>query len=105
MDKSHRPKSHTTLCELWMKLKRNKGYKRHIVSLYRVLKRIGFYNQVLIIETSKYKSKKYNTPKQLDKKWQMDVKYVPNECKNITNISQKKFKQTMVLNLLIIKKK
>ena len=64
-----------------MKLKRKKGYNRHIVSLYRVLKRIGFYNQVLISGTSKYKPKKYNTPKQLGKKWQIDVKYVPNECK------------------------
>ena len=53
---------HITLCELWIKLKRNKGYKRHIVSLYRVLKRIGFYNQVLISGTSKYTPKKYNTP-------------------------------------------
>ncbi len=82
MDKSHRPISrhpnahtdeeikwikdlirrnpHITLCELWIKLKRNKGYKRHIVSLYRVLKRIGLYNQPLISGTSKY---------------------VPNECK------------------------
>ena len=60
MDKSHRPTSrhpnahtdeeikwikdlirrnpHITLCELWIKLKINKGYNRHIVSLYRVLK-------------------------------------------------------------------
>ena len=82
MDKSHRPTSrhpnahtdeeikwikdlirrnpHITLCELWIKLKINKGYNRHIVSLYRVLKRIGFYNQPLISGTSKY---------------------VPNECK------------------------
>lgn len=101
--KSHRPKSkhhnthtdleiksikdlirrnpHITLCKLLIKLKRNKGYKRHIVSLYKLLKRIGFYNQVLISETSNYKSKKYNTPKELGKKWQIDVKYVPNECK------------------------
>lgn len=72
---------HITLCELWIKLKRNKGYKRHIVSLYRILKRIGYYDQVLISGTSKYKPKKYDTPKQLGKKWQIDVKYVPNECK------------------------
>ena len=103
MDKSYRPNSrhpnahtdeeikwikdlirrnpHITLCELWIKLKRNKGYKRHIVSLYRVLKRIGFYNQPLISGTSKYVSQKYDTPKTIGKKWQIDVKYVPNECK------------------------
>ena len=82
MDKSHRPISrhpnaytdeeikwvkdlirrnhHITLCELWIKLKINKGHNRHIVSLYRVLKRIWFYNQPLTSGTSKY---------------------VPNECK------------------------
>ena len=103
MDGSHRPKSkhpnahtdeevkwikafikrnpHITLCELWIKLKRNKGYTRHIVSLYRLLRRIGFYNQVLISGTSKKQIKHYETPKQLGIKWQIDVKYVPNECK------------------------
>ena len=103
MDGSHRPKSkhpnahtdeevkwikafikrnpHITLCELWIKLKRNKGYSRHIVSLYRLLRRIGFYNQVLISGTSKKQIKHYETPKQLEIKWQIDVKYVPNECK------------------------
>ena len=103
MNGSHRPKSkhpnaHTdeevkwikalikrnpyiTLCELWIKLKRNKGYTRHIVSLYRLLRRIGFYNQVLISGTSKKQIKHYETPKQLGIKWKIDVKYVPNECK------------------------
>lgn len=103
MDGSHRPKSkhpnahtdeevkwikalikrnpHITLCELWIKLKRNKGYTRHIVSLYRLLRRIRFYNQVLISGTSKNQIKHYETPKQLGIKWQIDVKYVPNECK------------------------
>ena len=103
MDKSHRPISrhpnahtdeeikwikdlirinpHITLCELWIKLKINKGYNRHIVSLYRELKRIWFYNQPLISGTSKYVSQKYDTPKKIGKKWQIDVKYVPNECK------------------------
>lgn len=103
MDKSHRPHSphpnahtekeikwikdyirrnpHITLCELWIKLKINKGYKRHIVSLYRVLRKLGYYNQILISGTSKPKPKHYDTPKELGVKWQIDVKYVPNECK------------------------
>ena len=103
MDKSHKPLSrhpnahtdeeikwikdlirrnpHITLCELWIKLRNNKGYKRHIVSLYRLLVRIGFYNQILISGTSKYTPKHYETPTKLGKKWQIDVKYVPNECK------------------------
>ena len=72
---------HITLCELWYKLKLNKGYTRHPVSLYRVLKRIGYYNKINIKATSKYVPKKYNTPKEIGKKWQIDVKFVPKECK------------------------
>ena len=106
IDKSHKPKSrhpeaHTnqeirwirnyvrrnpriTLCELWIKLKREKGYKRTITALYRVMKRLNikFYKGMNIKNTSKKKhNKKYNTPKNMGEKGQMDVKYVPNECK------------------------
>ena len=105
-DKSHKPKtrhpkSHTnqeikwirnyvkrspkiTLCELWAKLKREKGYTRKITSLYRVMKRLNikFYKGMNIKNTSKKKhNKKYETPKNKGEKWQIDVKYVPNECK------------------------
>ena len=76
-DKSHKPKSrhpnaHTnqeirwirnyvrrnpriTLCELWMKLKREKGYKRTITALYRVMRRLNikFYKGMNIKNTSK----------------------------------------------------
>ena len=106
IDKSHKPKarhpkSHTnqeirwirnyvrrnpriTLCELWIKLKREKGYKRTITALYRVMKRLNikFYKGMNIKNTSKKKhNKKYNTPEKIGEKGQMDVKYVPNECK------------------------
>ena len=105
-DKSHRPKtrhpkSHTnqeikwirnyvrrnpriTLCELWAKLKREKGYTRKITSLYRVMRRLNikFYKGMNIKNTSKKKhNKKYETPKNIGEKWQIDAKYVPNECK------------------------
>jgi len=114
-DKSHRPLSphpnshtelelnwinnyirrnpHITLCELWYKLKLNKGYTRHPVSLYRVLKRIGYYNKINIKNTSKYKPKKYDTPKELGKKWQIDVKFVPKECKSENLPFDKKYYQ------------
>ena len=72
---------HITLCELWIKLKRKKGYSRHIVTLYRYLRKTVFYNQVLIRGTSKRQSKKYDTPKKIGVKWQIDVKFVPSECK------------------------
>ena len=70
-----------TLCELWYKLKLNKGYSRHPGSLYRFLKKMGFYQQINIKNTSKYTPKKYDTPKNIGEKWQIDVKFVPKECK------------------------
>lgn len=70
-----------TLCELWYKLKINKGYTRHPSSLYRFLKKLGFYNKLNISNTSKYIPKKYDTPKNIGEKWQIDVKFVPKECK------------------------
>ena len=72
---------HLTVCELWYKLKINKGYTRHPASLYRFLRTIGYYNQLNINHTSKHKNKHYDTPKDIGIKWQIDVKFVPNECK------------------------
>ena len=99
--KTRHPKSHTnqeirwirnyvrrnpriTLCELWAKLRREKGYTKKITSLYRVMKRLNikFYKGMNIKNTSKKKhNKKYETPKNIGEKWQIDAKYVPNECK------------------------
>lgn len=115
MDKSHRPLTphpnfhtetelkwinnyikrnpHITLCELWYKLKLNKGYTRHPVSLYRVLKKLGYYNEINIKGTSKYTPKKYNIPTKLGKKWQVDVKFVPKECKSDNLPFDKKYYQ------------
>lgn len=104
-DKSHRPLSkhpsehtdeeikqikdlikrnpHITLNEIWYKLKRNKEYTRKPASLYRVLRKIGYYNKPEIKGTSKRHDKKYQTPKEIGIKWQIDVKYVPKECQKI----------------------
>ena len=78
-----------TLCELWYKLKLYKGYTRHPASLYRLLKKMGLYKQIKVKPTSKYVPKPYNTPKELGVKWQIDVKYVPKECK-CNNIAKDK---------------
>lgn len=69
-----------TLCEIWYKLRINKGYSRHIGSLYRVMRKMGYYKQININNTSKYIPKHYDTPKMLGEKWQIDVKFVPKEC-------------------------
>ena len=101
-DKSHKPKSihpkahtekeikwiknlikrnpHITLNEIWYKLKKQ-GYKKNISSLYRVLRRIKFYKQEDIRKKKIKHDKKYDTPEKMGEKWQIDVKYVPKECK------------------------
>ena len=104
MDKSHRPLSkhpnaHTnneirhirnyckrnpniSLCELWYKLKINKGYTRNITSLYRLLKRLNIKYNKSEKQIKKYIPKFYYTPKNIGVKWQIDVKYVPDNCKS-----------------------
>lgn len=102
IDKSHRPKTthpnaHTdeeiawiknyhrrnpniSICELYGKLRADKGYSRHIGSLYRIFVKLGYRKKA---ESTKKKSKHlghYDTPTQLGIKWQMDVKYVPTIC-------------------------
>ena len=86
---------HITLCELWYKLKINKGYTRHPGSLYRVLKRIGYYNELNINHTSKYIPKKYDTPTNIGIKWQMDVKVVPKQC-YVGQIPDKFYQYTVI---------
>ena len=54
---------------------------RHPGSLYRFLKKLGFYQKLNITNTYKYTPKKYDTPKNIGQKWQIDVKFVPKECK------------------------
>ncbi len=84
---------HITVCELWYKLKINKGYTRHPASLYRFLRRIGYYNELTINHTSKHKNKHYDTPKDIGIKWQIDVKFVPNECKSDNLPDDKRYYQ------------
>ncbi len=54
------------------------GYRRNFVSLYRLLKKMGYYKGKS--KRQNYKPKPYQTPVAIGIKWQMDVKYVPNEC-------------------------
>lgn len=101
IDKSHRPLSkhpnshtdseitniknlikrnpHIGLNELYTKLVTKYNYTRHCASLYRALRSIGFYNKI-IKPTKKYIPKPYHTPLNIGEKWQMDVKFIPNDC-------------------------
>ena len=76
----HRRNPNISMCELYGKLRQEKAYSRHPGSLYRVFVRLGYRKKV---ESTKKKSKHlghYDTPTELGKKWQMDVKYVPRAC-------------------------
>jgi len=63
------------MCELYGKLRTDKGYSRHAYSLFRIMRKMGIF--VNKEKHEKYTPKKYDTPKQLGIKWQLDVKYVP----------------------------
>ena len=76
----HRRNPNISICELYGKLREEKGYSRHPASLYRVFVRLGYRKRS---ESTKKKSKHnghYDTPRELGIKWQLDVKYVPAAC-------------------------
>lgn len=68
-----------SMIELYGKLRINKGYSRHACSLFRVLRKLGYYKQKQH-QYKKYSPKPYNTPENIGVKWQLDVKYVPKDC-------------------------
>ena len=76
----HRRNPHISICELYGKLRTDKAYSRHPLSLYRVFVRLGYRQKP---ESTKKKSKHlkpYATPDRIGVKWQLDVKYVPTAC-------------------------
>ena len=116
VDKSHRPLSkhpnaHTdeelkwiqnlyrrnpniSICEMYGKLRTNKGYSRHPGSLYRVYRRLG-YSSAAPSTKKKRINQPYDTPTEIGVKWQMDVKYVPTACYN-GSVPQKHFQYTVI---------
>ena len=115
IDKSHKPltshpKAHTeqeikwikdyirrnpniSLCELYGRLRTDKGYSRHAASLFRVMRKMGIY--VNKETKSKYTPKPYDTPTDIGVKWQMDVKYVPKYCYTGTD-GERFYQYTMI---------
>ena len=116
VDKSHRslskhPNAHTdeelkwiqnlyrrnpniSICEMYGKLRTNKGYSRHPGSLYRVYRRLG-YSSAAPSTKKKRINQPYDTPTEIGVKWQMDVKYVPTACYN-GSVPQKHFQYTVI---------
>lgn len=67
------------LNELYGKLRLNYAYTRHPVSLYRFLRKNGFFKEGR--NKQSYKPKPYETPIHIGDKMQLDVKYVPYDCR------------------------
>ena len=84
------------LNELYGKLRLNYGYTRNPATLYRYLKRQGFYKNRP--KKKPYVPKPYNTPEQLGEKWQLDVKFVPFECRTHAVLSDRNFFQYTVID-------
>lgn len=82
-----------SLCELYGKLRADKGYSRHAASLFRVMRKMGIYVNKEI--KSKYTPKPYDTPSNIGIKWQMDVKYVPKYCYSSKD-NQKFYQYTII---------
>ena len=76
----HRRNPNISICELYGKLREDKGYTRNPGSLYRVFVRLGFRKKVESTKKKSKHSKKYDTPTVLGIKWQLDVKVVPAAC-------------------------
>lgn len=67
-----------SLCELYGKLRVEKGYSRHACSLFRIVRKLRY--PINAEHHEKYTPKKYDTPTNIGIKWQMDVKVIPKQC-------------------------
>lgn len=85
------------LNELYGKLRQNYGYARNPVSLYRLLKKKGYYLDSMKKKRKKYIPKEYHTPEHIGVKMQLDAKYVPKNCRTKNIIEDMQFYQyTMI---------
>lgn len=84
------------LNELYGKLRLNYGYTRNPATLYRYLKRNGFYDNKP--KKNPYRPKPYDTPECIGEKWQLDVKFVPNECRAVSVLEDRRFYQYTVID-------
>ena len=90
----HRRNPHISICEMFGKLRSQKGYSRHPGSLYRIYRTLGFSSKAPSTK-KKRNPQKYDTPTQLGVKWQLDVKYVPSAC-YVGEIPDKFYQYTMI---------
>ena len=76
----HRRNPEISICEMFGKLKNEKGYTRHPLSLYRVFVRLGYRSKALSTKKLSKHLGHYETPDKPGEKWQLDVKFVPKVC-------------------------
>ena len=81
--------------ELYGILREKYGYKRHPATLSRYIKSL---NTASVKPKSKYEAKPYNTPANIGDKMQLDVKYVPSECKNVLIAGWQRYYQYTILD-------
>ena len=91
----HRRNPNISLSEMYGKLRTEKGYGRHPLSLYRVFVRLGYRKKTPSTKKLSKHLGHYETPQILGEKWQMDVKYVPKVCYSGTD-RQLFFQYTMI---------
>lgn len=84
------------LNELYEKLRLNYAYTRNPATLYRYLRRTGFYENKP--RKTPYKPKPYDTPLHIGEKWQLDVKFVPFECRTTSVRGDRHFYQYTVID-------
>lgn len=92
----HRRNPNISVCELYGKLRANKGYSRHIGSLYRILAQLGYRRTDKAKKKKTRHTGKYDTPQEMGVKWQLDVKYVPKGC--YSGKDEQKFYQYTMLD-------
>lgn len=79
---------------IWIKMHRD-NYVISLSSVLRILKRAKEYTPY-VSNAKKKHDKKYHTPKMIGEKFQMDVKFVPHECKTSDVISQNFYQYTIL---------
>ena len=78
--------------EIWVRL-RHDNINISLSSVLRTLKRNRLY--IAYKPNKKKHNKEYHTPKMINEKWQIDVKYVPKECK-VTALDDKYYQYTIL---------
>jgi transposase InsO family protein len=85
-----------SLNELYGKLRTNYAYTRHPSSLYRFLRKNHFFKETR--KVTPYKPKPYDTPITIGEKMQLDVKYVPRECRGTQILADRNFYQYTIID-------